>query len=248
MIHLRIFVFLLLCPVLAFAAGGEKYQVPLKVYYLEFPPYYYTNSDFKPDGFLLKQADTIFRQAGIEPEYESLPAKRILQEMRTLRSAASIGWFKTPQRERFASFSIGLYQNKPLQVMFLKANELLFHNKETLAELLKDDSLTLGLVEGYSYGHEVDGLIEKEAPQTQLVVGGYPQLVRLLAAGQFTYIVVAPEEVDMLIGKNRLAPELLECKKLKDMPAGNVRHLIFSKGVPDDIVNRVNRAVKGVKN
>ena len=238
-----LFLTMLFLPCLAFGAGQEE-RVVLKVYYLEFPPYYYTDSEGQPGGFLLEKTAAVLDRAGIDAVYETMPAKRILQEMRSPEPICSIGWFKTPQRELFAKFSRAIYQNKPLKIMYLEKNASLFAEAQSLAQVLSDDSLVLGVLGGYSFGAEVDALIEKHGPPVQVVVGGYPQLVRMLAAERFTYMLVAPEEMDVLIERNGLVPGLFESKRLADIPVGNTRHLMFSRGVPSHLVDRVDQAIE----
>lgn len=246
----RVLFFILLLmalPVRAYGAGGEAASLSLKVYYLEFPPYYYTTPDFKVSGFLFKMADEAFRRAGIEAEYESASAKRILQDLRFPRPAASIGWFKTPEREQFAKYSVGIYQNKPLHILYLVKNGQAFEGKDTLAAVMADKSLVFGVDHGYSFGPGVDAMLKKGMPTTRECVGGFPQLVRMLAADQFSYLLVAPEEIDILIGKNYLDRAQFRHKGLSDIPAGNVRHIIFSREVPDEVIVRVNEAILDIK-
>lgn len=229
-------------------AETETESSSLRVLYLEFPPYYYTNSNGEPDGFLLKKADELFRHAGFEPEYVSASAKQILLEMHSIEPKYSIGWFKTPQREAFAKFSKPFYQNHPLHVLFLKEHAARFEGKETLRELVFDRTLTLGKVEGYSLGSAIDNLLKEGDAKTQIVVGGYPQVIRILAEDRFDYVLVAPEEIDVLIEKNHLSPAFFQSKELADIPAGNTRHLMFSRGVPDDVLNRLNHSIETLVN
>lgn len=235
--------FVFVCGV-AFAAEKEEPLVPLKVYYLEFPPYYHTNVDRLPDGFLLRNTSRILHKAGIKPCFRGMPAKRILQEMRSSEPLVSIGWFKTPRREVFAKFSLPIYKNKPLEILFLKENEAQFSHYDQLSELLHAPDLVLGVLEGYSLGNVVDTMISDAKPQKMIASGGYPQLVRMLAAGRFSYLIVAPEEVDVLITKNYLSEKLFARKKLTDMPPGNLRYLMFSQAVSDEIIERVNNAIQ----
>jgi len=240
-------VLLIVFPVLSFGAGEGVDTPSLTVYYLEFPPYYYTNSDGVPDGFLLKKTTEILRRVGFAPSYQSMPAKRILQSMRTETPLCSIGWFKTLKREKFAKFSRQIYKNEPLEILYLKKNDKAFIGVQTFAQLMENRSITLGLLDGYSLGSVVDHLIEKGNAQSDVVVGGYPQLVRMLAIERFSYIIVAPEEIDVLIEKNHLRRDLFACKKLVDIPAGNSRFLMFSRGVSKEIVIRVNRAIESME-
>lgn len=246
-------ILILLCFCMALALSQPVWAkekvgpTPLRVLYLEFPPYYYTNSSGEPEGFLLKKADELFRSVGFEPTYTSMPARRILLEMRGLNPACSIGWFKTPEREKYAKFSKPFYRNRPLQALFLRDNAMLFHGKDTLLELMMDNNLVLGKLNGYSFGPVVDHLVKEIEPKSQVVVGGHPQLIRLLAEGRFSYILVAPEEIGTLIEKNHLSPEFFESKMLTDIPAGNLRHLMFSRGMTEDVVIQLNRVIESVE-
>lgn len=240
-----------LCLVFSFAqpvkAENTEERMPLRVLYLEFPPYYYTNSVGEPDGFLLKKADELFRHAGIAPNYISVPAKQILMEMHGLNPICSIGWFRTPSREKYAKFSRTFYQNRPLQALFVKENESYFYSKDTLRELIDDRTLTLGKLEGYSFGPVVDHLLKEENAKMRIVVGGHPQLVRLLAEGRFSYVLVAPEEIDTLIEKNHFSPAFFHHKEFIDIPAGNTRHLMFSRGMADEVIVRLNQAIENAE-
>jgi Bacterial extracellular solute-binding proteins, family 3. len=228
------------------ARADNTVQMRLLVCYLEFPPYYYTNSAGEPDGFLLAKTDAILRRAGISPVYESMPAKRILRAMRTTDPVCSIGWFMTDERQDFARFSHEIYRNKPLEVLYLKENAARFQGRDTLAQLTADKSLLFGVLDGYSLGSVVDSIMAREAPSVHLVNGDYPQLVRMLAMNRFTCILVAPEEIESLVSKNRLPRDVFTAKVMSDIPSGNSRHLMFSRGVPDRVVARINAAIDGM--
>lgn len=65
----------------------------------------------------------------------------------------------------------------------------------------------------------------------------------MLAMDRFSYILVAPEEFDVLCHKAGVDPMDFTLKTLSDMPLGNVRHIMFSSGVSQGVVNRINRAI-----
>jgi polar amino acid transport system substrate-binding protein len=228
------------------AAAEEADGRRLLVCHLEFPPYYYTTTGGEPDGFLLRKADAILRLAGIRPVYQSMPAKRIMQLMHAEEPVCSIGWFRTPQREGFARFSKPIYRNEPLHALYLARNGAAFEGKTTLAEIVADKTIVLGLLEGYSLGAEVDEIIASGRPGMRRINGDYAQMVRMLAMERFTCILVAPEEVESLIRKNRLPEDIFASMPLADVPSGNERHLMFSLAVPDDVVARVDQAIEAV--
>jgi len=226
------------------AEDGEPYH--LAVEYLEFPPYYYTNSALQPDGFLLKLADAAFAEAGVLPEYESLSANQILSHMHSDRAVCSVGWFKTPERETFARFSRQIYQNRPVEVVYLRKNSLLFEKHTALASLVRDRFLTLGKAKGYSQGKVVDRIIAEGKPLVREVGGSCADLFRKLAARDFSYFIVAAEYIDDQIMRNHLNANLFEHKKMVDIQDGNIRYLMYSRGVPDSIIRRIDKALEKV--
>lgn len=232
---------LLLFPAVCAAADESSYR--LRVYYLEFPPYYYTNAEDEPDGFLLNRAKAIFEEADIEPVWEPMPAKRILQELHSSSPAASIGWFKTPNRETYARFSLPIYRNKPLEVLHLARNSGDFENKRSLGDVLRDRNLELGVLEGYSYGYFVDSCLLRDKPRVRYVVGEYAQLVGMLGLGRFDYILVSPEETQQLVAYTDMSTDEFCMKKMEDIPDGNLRFLMFSQGVPQEMLDKVNQAI-----
>ncbi len=240
-----LWVVILVLGVVSFSAEAQDARAPFKliVQYIEFPPYYYTNSDLKPDGFLLKMAAAAFAKAGVEVVYESLPAKRVLRNIHSDNPICSIGWYKTAERELFVKFSRKIYQDRPIWALFLKKNMSLFEGRDTLAGLVQDKSLTLGMLKGYSQGSVVDGIIETGKPVVQCVTDGYPGLVRMLAEEYFMYILGPPEGMGFLIKKNHLNPALFAHKALADVPAGNARYIIYSRGVPDAVIHSIDKAL-----
>src|SRR5690606_34791512 len=108
MIAMRSLLALLCLPLACLAAE------PLAVYYIEKPPYYHSIAG-EPTGFLLERTRAIFSDAQIALRFEARPAKRILLEMEQNREPiCSIGWFRTPQREAFALFSLAIYRDEPM--------------------------------------------------------------------------------------------------------------------------------------
>lgn len=113
------------------------YAEQITVGYIELPPYYYTNDQQKPEGILLHLTKKIMERAGCKCKYMSMPSKRILHTIKKGGLFASIGWFKTPDREEYANFSLPIYENKPILVLLRRENREQFSKYKTLEELLK---------------------------------------------------------------------------------------------------------------
>lgn len=54
--------------------------------------------------------------------------------------------------------------------------------------------------------------------------------------------------IDILIWKNRLVDNLLARKSLNDIPAGDTRHLMFSRGGGQDVISRINQVIVRFEN
>lgn len=229
----------LACP----AVGETDGPVALQLQYIEFPPYYFTDSQGRPDGFLLRLTLRVFERAGVKVTCESQPAKRVLSNLHSDAAIASPGWFKTPEREAFARFSRPIYQNRKLVAVYLAKDGPEFEGFDSLAGLLRADRLRIGLVEGYSLGLVADTIIADVAPEAVRVVGGYSRMLCMLAEERFSYLLMSPEEIDPLIRKNHLNPALFATLPLSDVPAGNKRYIVYSKGVPESLIQRIDKAL-----
>ncbi|WP_243359525.1 substrate-binding periplasmic protein [Fundidesulfovibrio terrae] len=216
---------------------------PLKVYYFERPPYYAT-LEAQPSGFLIHRTREILTEAGLEFEFQSMPARRILQELATGEtSACAVGWFKTPERERLYKFSLPIYQDMPMLAVFLKSGKQPPAATSTFTRLATEKDLTLGIIESFSYGPKTDALLAAMPIPPMRVQGSQEQLMRMLAARRFDYMLVNPEEANTLACLAGLAPDDIVQLPLSDLPKGNTRYLMFSKATGDETIQRINAAI-----
>lgn len=237
---------LLVLVALAFVPSARAgAQEALVVYYFERPPYYYTH-DGHPAGFLLKRAERIFRAADVPVRFESIPPKRIMHRLRSADPCCSVGWFRTPQRETFAKFTRPIHQDKVLVALFRHDVADRVYRHFDVESLLRDRSLVMGAVDGFSYGRVVDDLVRRHSPNMELVTAGQRQMVAMMSQGRFDYMFMAPEEADVLLSESspKLGPLLLHI--LAGVPLGNTRHIMCSSTVSDETVERLDRAVQAL--
>ena len=215
----------------------------LTVSYLERPPYYYTENG-KAAGFLVELTRKIFQDAGVDVAFRSLPPKRIMGEIkRKDNHHCTIGWFKNPVRETFAKFSLPIYQNRPLVLLVKKENKRQLIRHPALKNVFSEKTLVMGRVSTFSYGSFIDGMIEDNSPEIFEVKAKQSQLIKLISAGRITYMLIAPEEIQSLIRSADLDPDGFVSVSFPDIPAGNQRYLMFSKGVEDRVLEKVNMAI-----
>lgn len=219
-------------------------QAFLTVAYLERPPYYATVNG-QPSGFLVELTKKILDTAGVQATFIPLPPNRILDEVReNRRPFCSIGWFKTPERTSFATFSLPIYQDKPLVVLTTVELSALVSRHRSLNDLFRDHDLIMAQVASFSYGEAVDTMRTASGVRTLTVPTTQSVLPRLIAENRAAYMLVAPEEVSNLLRSSEIDEGRFVTLTMDDIPSGNFRHLIFTKHVPEETVAAINAAIR----
>jgi len=215
----------------------------LTISYLNRPPYYY-EEDHKASGFLIELQKKILQDAGIEAEFKVRPPKRIMLEIKNPKNHyCSVGWFKKPDRERFAKFTLPIYQNEPVVVLTTKQNKHLFSRHTSLKEVFLDNTLTFGGMESFSYGATIDQMIRDLSPRRYKAFYEQQQLIVMLLRQRISYMLIAPEEIETLIRSAKLSPSHFTSIQMSDIPLGNKRYLMCSQGVSDELINKINRSI-----
>lgn len=233
----------LLCLLLMSTSVPVAMSETLKVSYLERPPYYFTQQG-TAKGLLIELASQIFEDAAIEVSFKPMPPNRIMYEIKNSDGLhCSVGWFKKPEREAFAKFSLPFYRNRPISVLTSKDHVKLFAPYGTLREVFTDNSLIMATVSSFSYGSYIDKLIKEIKPKIHEVPGERRQLAQLIKKGRASYLLTAPEEVEMLVRSAGFERNAFVMIPMKDVPAGNKRHLMCSRSVSDETIERLNRSI-----
>ena len=227
------------------APAADKTE-ELRVLYLERPPYYWTENG-RPTGFLMNLTRRILDEAGVEATYVTVPAARIIAEIHANRQPlCSLGWFRTSQRETFASFSLPIYRDNPLVLLTARDKAGLFKKHTTLRDVFEDTNLIMAQVASFSYGEALDRMLRDIRVRNLTVSTSQAILPKLILHGRATYMLAAPEEVQTLLRSAGVDPERFVSLKMDDIPAGNLRHFMFSKSVPENVIRRINQAIESL--
>lgn len=236
-----------LAAVVATSGGMHAVAEPLLVSYIEKPPYYYTDAQGQPRGFLVERVRQIMAQAGVEIRLESRPSNRVLQELRQESvGRCSIGWFKTAEREGFARFTLPVYHDRPLIAVALPARAAEFGKAGGLAGMLAFPGIRVGAVAGYSYGDVADQLLAplgERVDRAPLPSSNFAKLV----AGRFDFALFNTEDLDHLVAQ---APELgarVVRVNLPDVPPGKPRHLMCSQAVSPTVIQHLDQAISRLR-
>lgn len=216
---------------------------PLEVLYFEYPPYYQALPDGRATGMIVDLANKVFDKAGVKAEFRFVPAKRILHDMQIEQPVASLGWFKTPEREEFARFSRPIYVNRPVGVFFLREKEDLFRPYETLEAVMASGKFFIGRVAGLSDGPQLDAMLAKYPDRIVQVTADSVRLVKMLKSGRFDFFLLPPEEIDVLLQEAQMSPEDFSLRAMSDIPQGNVRYIMYSKAVDETLIRKIDDAI-----
>ncbi|MBH9577487.1 transporter substrate-binding domain-containing protein [Inhella proteolytica] len=216
----------------------------VQIEYRDKPPYSYTERG-RPAGFLLLRTIELLEQAKVEAEFLEVPVKRILQDIEGNQAPiCSPSWYKLPEREKFARFSLPIHQDKPHVVLAHAQAAKAIQRHAKLSALFADPQLTPGLLDGVSYGAELDQALaqtRKPAVRARLNPG---QLARMIAAQRADYMLIDQEDLGWLRNDPEFNSLNLVRFEFPDMPAGLLRYLMCSRQVDPAVLERVNQAIR----
>lgn len=213
----------------------------LHIVYEQRAPYV-ENTKNSVKGLVATPAIKALEKAKINYILKEKPSKRHLYEIKSnTNMMCALGWFKTPEREKFAKFTLPLYQDDPLGIVSRKENHKKFENID-INQLLQDKSLSLLTKASYSYGIFLDEKIIQNKVDKREVYSDNSKMLTLIEAKRADYMFISKEEADLLFKKNKYKD--LQFYKIKNMPKGSNRYLICSKLVSDNIIEKINKYLK----
>ncbi|MGW8393068.1 substrate-binding periplasmic protein [Pseudoduganella sp. HUAS MS19] len=219
-------------------------NAPLTVAWREKPPYYYYDENKAAKGFMLERAKQVFAAAGVPAVFVNEPQKRIWANFNHgTPNYCSISWYRLPEREAVAQYSVSVHADLPHAVLAVPAVAARIRSHASLKSLLSDKTLTLAVIDGVSYGPELDTLIAGSRNRIMRRTVETSAMFRMVAFGRADYLFVDREDWNYLRLK---FPELqtLVLIDFADMPPGLKRYFVCSRDVPAETMERLNRAIQ----
>lgn len=215
----------------------------LLVTFPEKPPYYYFVGS-EPQGLLLDKARRIFAEAGVAASYEMRPAKRALFEVsQGTQPLCSLGWFRNPEREQYAQFSLPLHRDAAVRLLVPQRLEAEVKHYRSLQALLQQSTMRLGLVEGFSYGATADAQLKAFEHKVLRVPVTVKQLMQMVAHGRVDMALIDELEFTHRSKDIDLRGLELATVAFPDIAPGNQRHLMCSRAVEPVVMARINAAI-----
>lgn len=218
-------------------------QEPITVAWRDKAPYHYKENGVE-QGFLLLRAKQLFAQAEVPAVFVETPAKRIWHDFAYgKKSFCSIGWYRLPERERLAQFSRAFHVDPP-QILLVGPKALpAIQAHKRFAALLADPNISLGVVDGVSYGPILDQLISQSANRVEPVTVSPANLMRMVAANRVNYMFADQADWQYLRSRETGLESISEYH-FSDLPPGLERFIICSKDVPSTVIDKLNRAIE----
>jgi uncharacterized protein (TIGR02285 family) len=232
---------LLICTALPAIAN----QPPIDVIIYDRPPLYDLDTP-SPSGLVVTPTAAIFEEAGVAYRWRIVSAKAALHDIqRNQNPACAPGWYRTPEREGYAKYTLPFFQDAGRVVLY-RADDRQTARHKSYRSLMEDRSLTLGLKSAYSYGKYVDELIETLAPRSVITSQDGPGMVRMLLGGRFDYFFLNTENATHVIQQSPRRSELATFTPT-DVQPGNLRHILCTMKTDDAIIERLNRAIRSLQ-
>ncbi|MCH8619822.1 hypothetical protein [Undibacterium sp. TS12] len=207
------------------------------------PPHQYLENGTEK-GILLERAKQVFSATQLPHRFVEEPAKRIWSNFSTgSKNYCSFGWYRIPEREGIVQFSDVFHTDPPhtLLVSPLASKQVAAH--KNLKSLMKDETLTLGVVDAVSYGPELDAMIKSSKNKIERSTTLPMIMARMVGANRASYMFIDREDWEFLKDKEdslRLTTQM----DLPGMPAGLNRYIVCSKDVSLEQMQKINMALQ----
>lgn len=214
----------------------------VELYYFERPPYVTLRPGGSPEvgGLTATPAAQAFKAAGIAFRWVELPTMRQLVTLKDqARPACAVGWFRNPEREQQFKFTRAIYRDRA--TVGIARSE--FTPATTLAETLRQPRLQVLVKDGFSYGAMIDGLLTSTRVDRVVTSADNVSMVHMVEALRAQFMFAAEEEATYLVEQARLPAGRLKLLHFGDLPPGERRHILCSKATPDELIERLNRAI-----
>ena len=165
------------------------------------PPYFIQSGALKDQGYG-DQITRIIQEGLTDYQHEEMVTNvtRHFYKFKQGEKVCSVGLFRTPEREEFMYFSMPSFLTLPAVIIIRKEAlpELAGQTTVRLADILKNDTVTLGLAKDRSYGVNVDDVLKRyRGTNATVEVSGAElslNLFKMLMKGRLDGILGLPEE------------------------------------------------------
>ena len=232
-----------LCMIFA-AAGAVHAEDTIDLHFYVRPPYMVKVGEDQASGLTVDPARAAFEKAGVRFRWQQTPAKRQLVVIeRGSGLDCGVGWYKTPEREKFGKFTAPVYRDKPTVAI---ARAKFQPRDKALAAVVADPATRVVMKAGLTYGQDIVAIMAKAKAQVQTVATEQTNLARIVASGRVDFMFSPQEEAELLVADVEREGEELKVLMFSDVREGATRHILCSPRVSDEVIAKLNAALSKV--
>ncbi len=215
----------------------------LTLYYEDRLPFMFVQNG-ELSGSEGRTAADALTAAGIEFVLSEAPvARQVVMISNNLEPACAVGLYWTAERAKTGKYTLPIFRSLP-QDTIVRVDNPKMQSVNSMSALLADPALTLILRNGYSYGANVDGLLQKAKARITRPSEDSHGRVRLVLEGVVDAALFTPDEAEYQIRQFGADGRELVVKHFSDSPMGEPRHLYCSMSVDDTVISRLNEVLK----
>ena len=187
----------IICALLIIAQGSalaSASQDPLEFGYIELPPFGYTDSEGNARGYLIELTKKVFSHMDVSPEFQSHPAARLYRQLKSGKTAFTLGAAKLhtlreaaiESDEAAITFTLSIYNRQ---------------GSPTVSSLEDLKGKRVVLMQGYSYG-KVGQFFEDNASSMRIEYArNLDSALNMLQYGRADYLLNYQRATEALIAK-----------------------------------------------
>ncbi len=219
------------------AAAADR----ITLYYYERPPYSVTDPAGNVTGLVIAPTRAAFAQAGVPVQFVLTSINRILELIRDNSSpVCSPGWYWTEERARFAKYTRPIFRDAPIIGLASKGFRVAPGTR--IADLLAGKTV-LTVTDGLSYGPYLDPLIARKDPNQLIhLPHGGRQMIEMVLNGHTELALTSEQDAESYAAQGIGGPDY-PIIHFPDLAEGDARHIICSRSVPDEVIERLNQGI-----
>lgn len=229
----------------AWGSKSEESEKPILIRYRQRPPYI----EKKWGELSGKCGDNVikaFKKAKISFQTMETPFFRQLVEFQSGDAeVCSIAWLKNSEREEYLKFSDPICDDGPWVIVGHKGT--ISPDIKSVESLFKNPDLKVVRRTKFSFGEDLDEKIKTH--KTHLVSIENPefkQVFDIVQAGRADYTLLPEFEFYELVKKQKISERDFVVLRPDDLKGPHLRYMICSKGIPDAVIKKFNKAVSSI--
>ncbi len=216
--------------------SADVHAITLKLGYIEFPPFTYTDDKGKPAGILIELAQKVYPEAGCDFVAVSYPVRRLASYIGSGDLDIWMGLKTLPEFE--GKSYIG---KSVIAELVLRA-----YTRGKKPPILSQADLSgksLIVMRGYSYGGWITFIEDPKNNVNHIKANKHDAAFNMLLAGRADYLLDYKEPSEAALQKIRI-PDL-SYNQISALPC----YFVVTKKLPEgqDIVNRLDKAYEKMK-